>query len=102
MLWVEHARKTETLKPREIVIICKITVEDSKTYTHKRSRSPGEPFNPMGLREGYLIIIGNRTIYHIGDTDFIPEMRQLNKVHVELSPSGDTYTIDIRRWQKRF
>jgi L-ascorbate metabolism protein UlaG (beta-lactamase superfamily) len=35
-----------------------------------------------------------KTVYHAGDTDFIPEMRQLGHVDVALLPSGGTYTMD--------
>ena len=60
----------------------------------KRFRSPGNPFHPKGLGVGYLIMAEGRTIYHAGDTDFIPEMRQLQHVNVALLPSGGTYTMD--------
>ncbi|MBU7001727.1 MAG: MBL fold metallo-hydrolase, partial [Theionarchaea archaeon] len=33
-------------------------------------------------------------IYHAGDTDFIPEMRNLGNVNVALLPTGDKYTMD--------
>jgi L-ascorbate metabolism protein UlaG (beta-lactamase superfamily) len=43
---------------------------------------------------GYLIVVRGKTIYHSGDTDFIPEMKQLHHVDVALLPSGGTYTMD--------
>jgi len=86
--------RTKTLKPGEEVTVGKITVEAVEAYNYKRFRSPGKPFHPKGLGVGYLITLGDRTIYHAGDTDFIPEMRQLKNVHVALLPSGDTYTMD--------
>jgi len=41
-----------------------------------------------------LIKVEGKTIYHAGDTDFIPEMRKLGPVDVALLPSGGTYTMD--------
>ena len=41
-----------------------------------------------------MITLEDKTIYHAGDTDFIPEMRQLGDIDVALLPSGDTYTMD--------
>ncbi|RLI40057.1 hypothetical protein DRO64_09630, partial [Candidatus Bathyarchaeota archaeon] len=32
--------------------------------------------------------------YHAGDTDFIPEMRELKDISLALLPSGGTYTMD--------
>lgn len=86
--------RTKTLKPGEKVTVGKITVEAVEAYNYKRFRSPEKPFHPKGFGVGYLITLGDRTIYHAGDTDFIPEMRQLKNVHVALLPSGDTYTMD--------
>jgi L-ascorbate metabolism protein UlaG (beta-lactamase superfamily) len=41
-----------------------------------------------------LITMGEKTIYHAGDTDFIPEMKNLRNVYLALLPSGGTYTMD--------
>ena len=37
-----------------------------------------------------------KTIYHAGDTDFIPEMKELSDVDVALLPIGGTFTMDIQ------
>lgn len=84
-----------TLKPGEKTDITKGTVEAVEAYNTKRFRSPGTPYHPKGLGVGYLITIGNKTIYHTGDTDFIPEMKQLRNIHLMLVPCGDTFTMDI-------
>jgi len=49
-----------------------------------------------GYGVGYLITIGRKTIYHAGDTDFIPEMIELGKVDVALLPIGGKFTMDIK------
>ena len=85
----------KTLKPGEKTAIKKGTVEAVEAYNTKRFRSPGSPYHPKGLGVGYLITIGNKTIYHTGDTDFIPEMKQLRNIHLMLVPCGDTFTMDI-------
>ena len=86
--------KVKTLKVGETFALENMTVEAVEAYNYKRFRSPGVPFHPKGFGVGYLITIGDKTIYHAGDTDFIPEMRQLKNVTVALLPSGDTYTMD--------
>jgi len=45
---------------------------------------------------GYLITSEGKTIYHAGDTDFIPEMRELRDIDVALLPIGGTFTMDIQ------
>jgi L-ascorbate metabolism protein UlaG (beta-lactamase superfamily) len=84
----------KTLKPGREMAVGKISVRAVEAYNDKRFRSPGNPFHPRGLGVGYLIAVGGKTIYHAGDTDFIPEMKQLHHVDVALLPSGGTYTMD--------
>jgi L-ascorbate metabolism protein UlaG (beta-lactamase superfamily) len=42
---------------------------------------------------GYILTIGGKRIYHAGDTDRIPEMKDL-KVDVACLPVGVTFTMD--------
>lgn len=86
--------KVKSLKPGEKVSLGAVTVEAVAAYNSRRFRSPGNPFHPKGLGVGYLITIGDKTIYHAGDTDFISEMRNLRNVYLALLPSGGTYTMD--------
>jgi L-ascorbate metabolism protein UlaG (beta-lactamase superfamily) len=44
---------------------------------------------------GYVLTAENKRIYHAGDTDFIPEMKQLGWVDVALLPIGGTFTMDL-------
>jgi L-ascorbate metabolism protein UlaG (beta-lactamase superfamily) len=71
-----------------------IHVKAVEAYNVKRFRSPGKPFHPKGFGVGYLVTAEGKTIYHAGDTGFIPEMQQLGKVDVALLPTGGTYTMD--------
>lgn len=78
----------------EEMMIGAIKIKAVAAYNLKRFRSPGVPFHPKGLGVGYLITAEGKTIYHAGDTDFIPEMRELGEIDLALLPSGDTYTMD--------
>ena len=46
---------------------------------------------------GYILFVNNQKIYHAGDTDFIPEMRNLasKKLDFACLPMGGTYTMDV-------
>jgi len=83
-----------TLKPGEETTVDRIRVRAVEAYNYKRFRSPGNPHHPKGYGVGYLMTAEGKTIYHAGDTDFIPEMRRLGRVDVALIPSGGTYTMD--------
>jgi L-ascorbate metabolism protein UlaG (beta-lactamase superfamily) len=87
-------KNVKTLKPGEETKVNGITIKAVDAYNYKRFRSAGNPFHPKGFGVGYLITVDGKTVYHAGDTDFVPEMRQLGQVNVALVPSGDTYTMD--------
>ncbi|MBN1133914.1 MAG: MBL fold metallo-hydrolase [Methanosarcinaceae archaeon] len=52
-----------------------------------------KPNHPKGFGVGYIIKVEGIRIYHAGDTDFIPEMKEIN-VDVALLPIGGNYTMD--------
>lgn len=83
-----------SLKPGEKTTIGDIKVKAVEAYNYKRFRSPGNPFHPKGFGVGYIMTVEGKTIYHAGDTDFIPEMKEIGHVDVALLPTGDTYTMD--------
>jgi len=86
----------KSLKPGEKVVVDDITVEAVEAYNYKRFRSVGVPYHPKGLGVGYILTAEGKTLYHAGDTDFIPEMKALKARHIDLAllPSGGTYTMD--------
>jgi L-ascorbate metabolism protein UlaG (beta-lactamase superfamily) len=43
---------------------------------------------------GYIINVNRKRIYHAGDTDFIPEMKEIREIDVAFLPVGGTYTMD--------
>ena len=55
-----------------------------------------KPYHPRGAGVGYILTLGNKKIYCSGDTDIIPEMKDLadQKIEVALLPIGGTYTMD--------
>ncbi len=84
----------KSLKPGEKATFGDVTVEAVEAYNFKRFRSPGVPFHPRGLGVGYLIRAEGKTVYVAGDSDFIPEMRNLKEIDLLLIPTGGTYTMD--------
>ncbi len=83
-----------SLKPGEKAEFGEVTVKAVEAYNVKRFRSPGVPFHPKGLGVGYLIKAEGKKVYHVGDSDYIPEMDELKDVDVLLIPAGGTYTMD--------
>ncbi len=86
--------RVKSIRSGEELLIDDVRVRAIEAYNITRFRSPGNPYHPKGSGVGYMIFVEGKTIYHAGDTDFIPEMRQLGHIDVALLPTGDTYTMD--------
>jgi L-ascorbate metabolism protein UlaG (beta-lactamase superfamily) len=84
----------ESLKPGDKASYGEVEVEAVEAYNVKRFRSPGVPFHPQGLGVGYIVKADGKTVYHVGDSGFIPEMKDLEGIDLLLIPSGGTYTMD--------
>jgi len=76
------------LKPRELQNLGWVTIEGVPAY------NIGKKFHPKANEWlGYLIHFPQTTIYIAGDTDHIPEMKNL-KIDVAIVPVGGTYTMN--------
>lgn len=59
----------------------------------------GKPFHPKENGwVGYIITINNIKYYHTGDSDFIPEMKNLAGMNIDYGffPVGGTYTMNAK------
>jgi L-ascorbate metabolism protein UlaG (beta-lactamase superfamily) len=71
-----------------------VIIDAVPAYNVNKFRSEGVPFHPKEKKYvGYVIEIKGRRIYHAGDTDVIPEMKDI-RATVALLPVGGTYTMN--------
>lgn len=54
----------------------------------------GKEFHPKGKGVGYIVDFEGTRVYHPGDSDFIPEMKEIKEIDIALLPIGGTYTMD--------
>jgi L-ascorbate metabolism protein UlaG (beta-lactamase superfamily) len=69
-----------------------IGIEAVPAYNVADKKQSFHPKAKMGV--GYIIDVDGMRIYHAGDTDFIPEMRDLKDIYAALLPVGGKYTMD--------
>jgi L-ascorbate metabolism protein UlaG (beta-lactamase superfamily) len=70
-----------------------VFVEAVPAYNVNKFRAPGQPFHPkQDGKVGYTVELDEVKFYHAGDTDKIPEMKQVN-VDVALLPVSGTYVM---------
>jgi L-ascorbate metabolism protein UlaG (beta-lactamase superfamily) len=83
------------LEPRETKNYKGFKVQGVEAYNTHRFRSPGTPFHPKGTQVGFIIEAEGKRLYHAGDTDLLPSMKELDSVDVAMIPVGGTYTMDV-------
>jgi L-ascorbate metabolism protein UlaG (beta-lactamase superfamily) len=83
------------IKAGEEIMIDGVRVKAVGAYNIKRCMPSGKLWHVKGEGVGYLITMDEKTIYHAGDIEFIPEMENLGNVNVTLLPSDGTFTMNI-------
>jgi L-ascorbate metabolism protein UlaG (beta-lactamase superfamily) len=85
--------KTVTLAPGESAAVGGVTVTAVPAYNLDKFRRPGEPYHPREAGYlGYVVEMDGLRVYHAGDTDAIPEMKDV-RCDVALLPVGGTFTM---------
>ena len=91
----ELGKDINVVAPGEEITLGDITIKAVDAYNTEQGSSTRKVHH-KGIGVGYLISLGGKTIYHAGDTDFIPEMSGFGDVKVALLPIGGTFTMDIQ------
>ena len=83
----------KVVAPGEEISVGPFAIKAVHAYNIKRERSPGTPFHPRGTGVGYIITADGKSVYHVGDTEPIPEMRDVGPVDVALIPVDGHFTM---------
>jgi L-ascorbate metabolism protein UlaG (beta-lactamase superfamily) len=81
------------LKNGEKKIIGEITVDAVPAYNIQNKRNDGKPFHPKGEGNGYVLTLGDKKVYIAGDTENIPEMKDLKNIDIAFLPMNLPYTM---------
>lgn len=85
--------QVEIVKPGDEVTIKGVHIQAVPAYNTNKFRSPGNPFHPkQSGYVGFVLTLGERRIYHTGDSDHIPEMAEI-KTDVALLPVSGIYVM---------
>ena len=63
-----------------------LKIEAVSAYNLVHRRDSGEPFHPKGIGNGYIITFGDKRVYVAGDTENIPEMKELKGIDIAFLP----------------
>ncbi len=70
-----------------------IGVQAVPAYNIVHTRDGKTPFHPKGVGNGYVLTLGNKRIYIAGDTENIPEMKDLGAIDIAFLPMNLPYTM---------
>ncbi|MEJ2099196.1 MAG: MBL fold metallo-hydrolase [Desulfobacterales bacterium] len=70
-----------------------LKVEAVPAYNLVHMRSEGVAFHPKGNGNGYVITFGDKRLYLAGDTENIPEMKNLKNIDYAFLPMNLPYTM---------
>lgn len=87
--------KTITLQPGDVWESKGLIIEAVEAYNFTRFRSPGVPYHPRGIQIGFIVEADGTRVYHVGDTDLIPEMQAIHDIDILLLPIMGRATMDL-------
>ena len=87
------AREGIVLKNGDVKTIQGFKIEAVPAYNLVHLRSPGVPYHPKGLGNGYIVACGEKRIYIAGDTENTPEMKSLRNIDIAFLPMNLPYTM---------
>jgi L-ascorbate metabolism protein UlaG (beta-lactamase superfamily) len=70
-----------------------LKIEAVPAYNLVHMRSEGVPFHPRGIGNGYVITFGDKRVYVAGDTENVPEMKELERIDCAFLPMNLPYTM---------
>lgn len=83
-----------------------LEIEAVPAYNIQHKRPDGNPFHPKGSGNGYVITFADKRVYIAGDTENIPEMKNLKNIAIAFLPMNLPYTMtpemvaEAARWFK--
>jgi len=81
------------MKNGDVRTVRGLKIEAVPAYNVVHKRPTGEPFHPRGDGNGYVITFGDKRVYVAGDTENVPEMKELKDIAVAFLPMNLPYTM---------
>jgi L-ascorbate metabolism protein UlaG (beta-lactamase superfamily) len=81
------------MKNGDVKTIEGLEIEAVPAYNLVHMRTPGNPFHPRGVGNGYVITFNDKKVYIGGDTENISEMKELKGIDVAFLPMNLPYTM---------
>jgi L-ascorbate metabolism protein UlaG (beta-lactamase superfamily) len=70
-----------------------LKIEAVPAYNLVNMRNPGIPYHSKGIGNGYILTLSDKRLYIAGDTENIPEMKNLRNIDIAFLPMNLPYTM---------
>lgn len=74
-------------------VIAGLEIKAVPAYNVVHKRENGEPYHPKGNGNGYVITFGDKKVYVAGDTENVPEMKELKGIFTSFLPMNLPFTM---------
>lgn len=89
----EKFKGTIVMRNGDKKTVAGIPIEVVPAYNIQHKRDNGQPFHPKGIGNGYILSFGDTRLYLAGDTENIPEMKELRDIRIAFLPMNLPYTM---------
>ena len=89
----ENLKDIIVMQNGDILNINNIEIEAVPAYNIEHKRDNGDPYHVKGEGNGYVITFGDKKVYVAGDTENIPEMKDLTNIDIAFLPMNLPYTM---------
>ena len=83
----------KVMKNGDCLNLLGLQIEAVPAYNLVHKRPDGQPFHPRGAGNGYVITFGDKRVYVAGDTENVPEMKNLKNIDIAFLPMNLPYTM---------
>jgi L-ascorbate metabolism protein UlaG (beta-lactamase superfamily) len=73
--------------------VAEIAIEVVPMYNLQHGPKPGELYHPKGRGNGYIITVGGKRLYFMGDTECTPEVKAVKNIDVAFVPLNMPQTM---------
>ncbi len=89
----EKLENATVISNGETKTVAGVSIEAIPMYNLQRGPSAGQFYHTKGRGNGYVITLGGKRLYFAGDTECIPEMRNLKNIDIAFVPMNLPYTM---------
>jgi L-ascorbate metabolism protein UlaG (beta-lactamase superfamily) len=83
------------MRNEDVKIVSGLKIEGVPAYNIVQKRSSGFPYHFKGIGNGYILTFGDKRVYVAGDTEKIPEMKELSDIDIAFLPVSTPTTMTV-------